>query len=230
MNINLFIFFIFLFLGVNAESLRSIINSTDHPKVSEDGKLDLSNLKLRNLKDIEHYPGIKEVCELILRDNNISTLEHLADVHMSLRLLDLGNNKISNVDVLKNFPNLEKIYLDSNNLNDEALSILFSLKKLNYLIIDNNPLKDPVYWFNFVLNGRRNINYFQMTKPEDESKKKREHTEECKEINEICAICHEQFKGEITKTKCEHIFHTICLNPWLIIKKTCPICRAVIED
>jgi hypothetical protein len=32
--------------------------------------------------------------------------------------------------------------------------------------------------------------------------------------------------NEIVKTKCKHVFHSKCLAKWVVIKTTCPVCRA----
>ncbi|MFA6263329.1 MAG: ankyrin repeat domain-containing protein [Candidatus Babeliales bacterium] len=41
-----------------------------------------------------------------------------------------------------------------------------------------------------------------------------------------CAICCEEDGGEFTLLElCGHYFHTGCLNNWLRVKKSCPLCR-----
>jgi hypothetical protein len=42
-----------------------------------------------------------------------------------------------------------------------------------------------------------------------------------------CAICIENIKlnSDVRIMNCNHIFHTDCLDKWLIKNKTCPICR-----
>ena len=45
---------------------------------------------------------------------------------------------------------------------------------------------------------------------------------------EICSICLETLnKGSISNTKCNHIFHTKCMNQYKAtgISYTCPLCR-----
>ncbi len=41
-----------------------------------------------------------------------------------------------------------------------------------------------------------------------------------------CAICREEYSARCHKTKCDHIFHTECLNKWLKAGENCPLCRA----
>ena len=48
----------------------------------------------------------------------------------------------------------------------------------------------------------------------------------------ICSICLENilYKNDIIKTKCNHIFHTKCIEKWLSKQNTCPICRDKINN
>ena len=44
-----------------------------------------------------------------------------------------------------------------------------------------------------------------------------------------CSICYEEISSETEfKTPCNHVFHKVCLSPWLQQKNTCPNCRAQI--
>lgn len=51
------------------------------------------------------------------------------------------------------------------------------------------------------------------------------------DVPESCAVCLYEFEGheEIRRlTNCRHIFHRVCLDPWLDQdQKTCPLCRAM---
>ena len=43
-----------------------------------------------------------------------------------------------------------------------------------------------------------------------------------------CAICYEDLQdGERVRAirKCQHLFHTTCIDPWLLRKAECPMCR-----
>ena len=49
----------------------------------------------------------------------------------------------------------------------------------------------------------------------------------------FCAICQEDVKErERIRTihGCQHALHAACLDPWLLNKGTCPICRAPLEE
>ena len=49
----------------------------------------------------------------------------------------------------------------------------------------------------------------------------------------ICGICLENKDKNgklVKKTKCGHLFHQSCLNRWLSINNTCPICRVDLTE
>eukprot|EP00746_Dinoflagellata_sp_MGD_P009508 gnl/MRDRNA2_/MRDRNA2_119366_c0_seq1.p1 gnl/MRDRNA2_/MRDRNA2_119366_c0~~gnl/MRDRNA2_/MRDRNA2_119366_c0_seq1.p1 ORF type:complete len:341 (-),score=36.11 gnl/MRDRNA2_/MRDRNA2_119366_c0_seq1:108-1130(-) len=47
-----------------------------------------------------------------------------------------------------------------------------------------------------------------------------------------CCVCSESYSPEVPmkKTPCGHYFHTECLEKWLKVAKTCPLCRLDLED
>lgn len=57
-----------------------------------------------------------------------------------------------------------------------------------------------------------------------------EKYESGKKMNDICAICLEEFKTEdnIIRLNCSHYYHKCCVIKWFEIKyvNTCPICRS----
>lgn len=44
---------------------------------------------------------------------------------------------------------------------------------------------------------------------------------------ENCAVCIENFKvKDVVRTlPCKHIFHRLCIDPWLVDHRTCPMCK-----
>lgn len=47
-----------------------------------------------------------------------------------------------------------------------------------------------------------------------------------------CSICLENFQDnqQLRVTRCEHVFHSSCLMPWLVKQKSrCPLCRRLIR-
>lgn len=43
----------------------------------------------------------------------------------------------------------------------------------------------------------------------------------------MCAVCIESYKASevVTVLTCKHIFHKECIEPWLLDKRTCPMCK-----
>ncbi|XP_074476422.1 RING finger protein 148-like [Sebastes fasciatus] len=51
--------------------------------------------------------------------------------------------------------------------------------------------------------------------------------EETASENHVCAVCIDSYKaGEVvTVLTCDHIFHKACIEPWLLERRTCPMCK-----
>ena len=228
MNIKIKFLGFFLVLMVNttdAISLKSLINKRKFPEVS-DGVLDLSNLKLTDIKGIESYPGIEDVETLIIKDNKIASLNPLLSIAgMNLKKLDATGNKIIDVAVLAFFT-LEEIVLDSNKIDNKNLNILLSLDSITHLGIDLNPIYDATYKA-FVKTGLRNGNYIEFLQElnnlvEDVEEKSVAQVDNDEDLE--CAICYN--KNNVILTPCNHAFHDKCLNIWKGMgKNSCPMCR-----
>uniref|UniRef100_A0A3B5MWA7 E3 ubiquitin-protein ligase RNF139 n=1 Tax=Xiphophorus couchianus TaxID=32473 RepID=A0A3B5MWA7_9TELE len=56
--------------------------------------------------------------------------------------------------------------------------------------------------------------------------------DQLREIEDVCAICYQEFASSARLTPCHHHFHALCLRKWLYIQDTCPMChqRVYIED
>jgi len=47
---------------------------------------------------------------------------------------------------------------------------------------------------------------------------------------QTCAMCDDDFGDDpVSKTECEHIFHSFCLREWLDINPICPVCEVPFE-
>lgn len=51
--------------------------------------------------------------------------------------------------------------------------------------------------------------------------------EEANSESHVCAVCIESYRtGDVvTVLTCDHIFHKTCIEPWLLEKRTCPMCK-----
>jgi hypothetical protein len=52
------------------------------------------------------------------------------------------------------------------------------------------------------------------------------------DADDVCAICLEQFeiKEEVRVLRCNHFFHVDCIDPWLLNKANCPLCKDEVLD
>lgn len=52
--------------------------------------------------------------------------------------------------------------------------------------------------------------------------------EEANSESHMCAVCIESYRmGDVvTVLTCDHIFHKTCIEPWLLEKRTCPMCKS----
>ncbi|XP_053190639.1 E3 ubiquitin-protein ligase RNF139 [Scomber japonicus] len=52
------------------------------------------------------------------------------------------------------------------------------------------------------------------------------------DIEDVCAICYQEFATSARITPCHHYFHALCLRKWLYIQDTCPMChqRVYVEE
>lgn len=49
--------------------------------------------------------------------------------------------------------------------------------------------------------------------------------------DDVCSICFQEFDstlGEVRQTNCNHVYHSICIKKWLLVRENCPMCHAVI--
>ncbi|CAL8299642.1 unnamed protein product [Lota lota] len=51
-------------------------------------------------------------------------------------------------------------------------------------------------------------------------------------VQDVCAICYQEFSGSARVTPCRHYFHAPCLRKWLYIQDSCPMChqRVYVEE
>lgn len=49
--------------------------------------------------------------------------------------------------------------------------------------------------------------------------------DQLRDIEDVCAICYQEFATAARITPCNHYFHALCLRKWLYIQDTCPMCH-----
>uniref|UniRef100_I3JJR6 E3 ubiquitin-protein ligase RNF139 n=1 Tax=Oreochromis niloticus TaxID=8128 RepID=I3JJR6_ORENI len=56
--------------------------------------------------------------------------------------------------------------------------------------------------------------------------------DQLRNIEDVCAICYQEFATSARLTPCHHYFHALCLRKWLYIQDTCPMChqRVYVEE
>ncbi|XP_053717720.1 E3 ubiquitin-protein ligase RNF139 [Synchiropus splendidus] len=56
--------------------------------------------------------------------------------------------------------------------------------------------------------------------------------EQLRRIEDVCAICYQEFSSSARITPCHHYFHALCLRKWLYIQDSCPMChqRVYVEE
>lgn len=56
--------------------------------------------------------------------------------------------------------------------------------------------------------------------------------DQLRDIEDVCAICYQEFATSARITPCHHYFHALCLRKWLYIQDTCPMChqRVYVEE
>lgn len=53
----------------------------------------------------------------------------------------------------------------------------------------------------------------------------------CKEAHDdTCSICYEELAGAHTRLDCGHCYHHACCKDWVTEKRSCPKCRAFVEN
>ena len=145
-----------------------------------------------------------------------------------INILNSLNNRINSINNNRNDNNLNQVINRNNNL---IHSNPFENHNMNNEIFfnDNNIfINSSSLYNNISLNNRRQeeniiIPWLKKQKINEEIKRKYK--------DEICSICLEEINGDVTITKCNHIFHYLCLakNIKTYGKTECPICRSDVK-
>lgn len=96
-----------------------------------EGKLNLINKGIKDIREIEGLNKVYELIDLNLAGNQIKFISNLDNLK-KLKILNLRNNLIGTIKGLENLKNLEELYLDGNKIQEiQGLNNLVNLKVLN---------------------------------------------------------------------------------------------------
>lgn len=210
-RVNLILLILVSSLNLYAPSLKKLINSRKVPTVT-DKTLDLSSRNLTDISGIEEVDNIHEVQMLILTDNKIKSLEPLLKIkNIELRFLDIVSNQVKDLSPIVVFKKMKKLFVYGNSFDvDHVLKVSRQFPQLEFLDMRDNVRKESEEVYG---NEDEEVNGEQVADADN---------------NEVlCPICR---MGECdTHTHCAHAFHEVCLNAWLAIKNSCPMCRNILN-
>ncbi|NFB58150.1 DUF5050 domain-containing protein [Clostridium botulinum] len=109
-------------------------NIKDISYLKELDSLELLNLYNNNIEDIFPINNMKKLKDINLSKNNVKDISYLKD--LNLHHLDLRDNKIENIGVLRNKISLQHLYLANNSIKD--FSPISNLKNLQILYLNHN--------------------------------------------------------------------------------------------
>ncbi|NFD04291.1 DUF5050 domain-containing protein [Clostridium botulinum] len=109
-------------------------NIKDISYLKELDSLELLNLYNNNIEDISPINNMKKLKDINLSKNNVKDISYLKD--LNLHHLDLRDNKIENIEVLRNKISLQHLYLANNSIKD--FSPISNLKNLQILYLSHN--------------------------------------------------------------------------------------------
>ncbi|XP_060100531.1 RING finger protein 148 [Heteronotia binoei] len=80
--------------------------------------------------------------------------------------------------------------------------------------------RNPIERCQEVLDITTNINQLELRTLKEDDK-------EVGSNSEICAVCLETYKPkDVARVlRCRHLFHKVCIDPWLLKNQTCPVCK-----
>jgi hypothetical protein len=233
-------------INLELQSNSELLQDTGALLENNDKLLENNDKLLENNDElIENSDELIENSDELLQNNdeNIQNNNINQDIN---RFINIFDNFINNSN---NTQNLNNSYL---NILNENINIINLLNQINVETTSgNNDLPDLVPFFGFddiyiptsvyyptSININQNINedvIVALTEEEFNKNKSDEYNTLNLEENKCseCLICMEKFNKEdiVTQIKCKHIFHKICIKPWLCEQSNkCPICRVEVGD
>ena len=206
-----------------------------------------------------HFKGVKcEICRSFNYFNYIPNYRKRKNINTNLsnnrrnrpNNIPINTNRINNNSNRSsnhlNFNTSNNVFLNNRN-NDRIINIMnHSNRNINdeNNILLNNSLENlfmnryPIYNNHINLNTYFSNNLTSFNNDVNEKikfpwLKRQKISEEIKKkyIDEKCSICLDELNGDISITKCHHIFHYKCICSYIdnTGKKDCPICRSNLQ-
>ena len=178
-------------------------------------------------------------------DNRKNNLNRISNT-LRNRNNNINTNERNNLIQIPNTSNIRNNNINDNRNNINLNQASNTLNNRNNNRIHNNHIEnhnmDDVFFFNnnSIFNNSSSLynNISSNNRRQEENiiipwlpKQKINEEIKRKYKDEICSICLEKINGDITITKCNHIFHYLCLakNIKTYEKTECPICRSNVK-
>lgn len=128
--------------------------------------------------------------------------------------------------------NTNQIYLYCTNCNSELVEQIESFDLHPSIFIPQglqpqfrHPVQHPYQFFSIITGTFLNSN--RGAPPASRNDFNNLETVELGDIE--CPICQDPIQGQAKKMTCGHAYHFQCLQPWLEIHNTCPVCRVPLK-
>jgi hypothetical protein len=101
----------------------------------------------------------------------------------------------------------------------------------NHIVTYNQDLTGTVEWDFLTISIQKTIDNCSITEMDKTGKILGELTGSVTPAKIFCSICLESSKmhHHIAKLDCKHSFHSKCVNDWLKVNRSCPLCRATVK-
>ena len=123
--------------NIKNELMQELINNIDNNNIFNI----LKNVNI--IKEPKDVISLKDIKLLNLRGNKITSLNFLAGKQFpNLNILSLNDNEISSIDILKDIslPSIKELYLSKNKINDISVLSQVKMKNLSILWLSDNSI------------------------------------------------------------------------------------------
>ena len=182
--------------------LNQLIDSSEYENINEEEKVDRTEEINFNIEELDPFDEFYSN-----PDNKEKAKNNVVKLNNTKFKKDLNQNNIRNLFYNDNiYNNRFDVYLDENKPRET---------KIRTKQIFNNQNENKI---------KKQISIKKEIMTQQYLNKIGLENSQCP----IC-LCSIGLKEEISKLKCGHVFHYICLDQWVDKKKECPFCRSKIE-